>query len=477
MAARTDWLLLINAMLGNFLAGLSARIFLISLPTVAHGLKTDVLAITWALISFQLAAISLSVVFGRLGDIFGRRTIYGMGFVTMTVGAFLCGISQNVLHLIAFRFLQGVGTAMTQSVARVLAMEAMPRGSEGKASGLMTTAFHTGFFVGPPLGGLIIDYINWRGIFFFLVPIGLVGIALTYMRFALSREPETVLRSVRIDYLGVALFVTSTVTLTLLLDRRAAEVTGLEHRGFLTFALGGALLGFLVHEYRAPSPIMNLHLFKIRMFAHSVVSVLLLHIIHGLVDFILPFYIQEVLQLSPSLMGLMFLAPPVFTITLATVSGHITDKVGPRVPATIGVLATIAALFIGANLRIDSLWILPTVMLGLRGISTAFFSSPNHAALVGSVPIEDRGFATGMLHTVVGLGNLVGISLGGALLTLGFQYYSGNLGAAPNPDNPFAFVSAMNVNYLIGMGVGVIALLASLMRGGAKIQPHPGVGE
>jgi MFS family permease len=324
---------------------------------------------------------------------------------------------------------------------------------------------------------LIIDYINWRGIFFFLVPIGLVGIALTYMRFALSREPETARRSVRVDYLGAALFVMSTVTLALLLDRRAAEVIGVGHRGFLTFALGGALLGFLVRETRAPSPIMNLHLFKIRMFAYSIVSVLLLHTIHGLVDFILPFYLQEILQLSPSLMGVMFLAPPIFTITLATVSGHIADKVGPRVPATIGVLATIAALFIGANLRIDSLWILPTVMLAFRGISTAFFSSPNHAALVGSVPIEDRGFATGMLHTVVGLGNLVGISLGGGLLALGFRYYSGIPETAPDPGNASAFVSAMNLNYLIAIGVGLVTLLASIMRGGAKIEAHPGVRE
>ncbi len=464
-------------MLGNFLAGLSARIFLIALPSVAHGLETDILTITWALIAFQIAAISLSVVFGRLGDILGRRTIYGVGFITMTAGAFLCGISRNVLHLITFRFVQGVGTAMTQSVARVLAMEAMPRGSEGKASGLMTTAFHTGFFVGPPLGGFIIDYINWRGIFFFLVPIGLVGIALTYMRFALSREPETTRRYLRVDYPGAALFVILTVTLALLLDRRAAEFIGVGHRGFLTLAFGGALLGFLARELKAPSPIMNLHLFKIRMFAYSIVSLLLLHVIHGLVDFILPFYLQEVLHLSPSLMGLIFLAPPIFTIALATPSGHIADKVGPRIPATVGVLATIAALVIGVNLRIDSLWILPTVMLGLRGISTAVFSSPNHAAILASVPHEDRGFATGMLHTVVGLGNLVGISLGGTLLALGFQYYSGIPGTAPDPGNPSAFVSSMNLNYLIAIGVSLIALLASIMRGGAKIQPHPGGGQ
>ncbi len=462
-------------MLGNFLAGLSTRIFLISLPSVAYGLETDILAITWALISFQLASLSFSVVFGRLGDILGRPTIYGVGFITMTVGAFLCGISQNVLQLIAFRFLQGVGSAMILSVGRILAIEAMPQGSEGKASGLMTTAFHSGFFVGPPLGGLIIDYINWRGIFFFLVPIGLVGFALTYLRSKVSRKPKAARQHLSVDYLGVMLFVTSTVILTLLLDRRAAEVIGVAHKGFLTLALGGALWGFLAHEYKAPSPIMNLPLFKTRMFTCSIIALFTLAITHGLVDFILPFYLQEVLHLSPSLIGFVFLAPPIFTITLATISGHITDKVGPRVPATIGVIVAIAALLIGTNLRIDSHWILPTVMLGLAGIGTAFFSSPNHAAILGSVPKEHRGFATGMIYTTFGLGNLVGISVGGALLTLGFQYYSGLPGTTPNPENPSAFVSSMNVNYMVAIGVGIIALFASVMRGGAKIQPHPGV--
>ena len=154
----TDWLLLINAMLGNFVAGLSTRIFMISLPTLAAGLGSDILGIAWALISYQLAGVSLSVVFGRLGDIYGRQKIYALGFVTVTASSFLCGVSQNVLQLIVFRFLHGVGAAMNQSAGRALAMDAVPEGRAGKAQGFMTMAFHSGFFLGPPLGGFLIDY-------------------------------------------------------------------------------------------------------------------------------------------------------------------------------------------------------------------------------------------------------------------------------------------------------------------------------
>jgi len=470
MAARINWLLLINAVLGQFLAGLSARVFMISLPSVANGLGSDILGIAWALISFQLAGISLSIVFGRLGDIYGRRSIYGLGFILLTVGSFLCGISQNVLQLIVFRFLQGVGGAMTQSCGRALAMDAMPEGSEGKAQGIMTTAFHSGFFVGPPLGGLIIDYIHWRGVFFLVVPFGLVGIFLSTMRSKGRSEPAPVAPRPSVDYVGAAFLIALTVMLTLLLDRKAAEVVGVGRRGFLTLAFAGILCGFLAHENKAPSPVMNLSLFKIRMFTYSIISLLTLSITRGLVGFLMPFYLQEVLHIPPSLMGIMFLAPPIFTVSLATAAGQVTDRIGPRIPATLGVVASLAAVLIGANLRVDSHWILPTVMLGLTGIGTAFFNSANQAAIVGSVPRGHRGFATGMVHTAFDLGHMLGVSVGGLLLTLAFQYYSGIPEAAPDPQNPFAFVSSMNASYGAAIGLSLVALFTSLMRGSGKIQ-------
>ena len=158
---RTDRLLLANAIMGQFLTGVATRIFSIALPTLASALHADILAISWALISYQLAGISLSVVFGRLGDIHGRYAIYGLGFVIMTVSSLLCGLAPTAILLILFRFAQGLGAAMISSATRVLAMEAMPEGSEGRANGYMTMGFHGGLLLGPPLGGLVIDFLSW----------------------------------------------------------------------------------------------------------------------------------------------------------------------------------------------------------------------------------------------------------------------------------------------------------------------------
>ena len=141
MDSRANWLLLANAALGNFLAGTASRIFSVSLPTVAASLETTIVGIAWAVIAYQISQISLSLIFGRIGDIYGRHKLFGLGLVVSSLGALLCGLSQNVTQLILFRMFQGVGASMTQSQGRALAMEALPKESSGRAQGFMTRRF------------------------------------------------------------------------------------------------------------------------------------------------------------------------------------------------------------------------------------------------------------------------------------------------------------------------------------------------
>jgi MFS family permease len=150
---RVRKLTLINSLIGISLAGISTRIFMISVPTLATALGTDILGISWALIVYQVAGIGLGVVCGRLGDIYGHHKMYGLGMAMMAGGSLLCGLSQDVFQLILFRFVQGIGGAMIQSSGRTLGFRAMPEGSEGKAQGLMAMSHQFGFFVGPPIGG------------------------------------------------------------------------------------------------------------------------------------------------------------------------------------------------------------------------------------------------------------------------------------------------------------------------------------
>ena len=345
---RPDVLLLANAIMGQFLAGFASRIFIVSLPTIAATLHADIVGISWALIAYQLAGISLSVVFGRLGDVHGRYAIYGGGFAVMAASSLLCGIAPNVLALILSRAVQGIGAAMIASAARVLAIEAMPEGSEGRTSGYMTMAFHSGLLLGPPVGGVLIDLVGWRWVFFLLIPIastrdradhpGSSGAAHgAAARADLHRLRRRGSPGRAHDHADRA-------------ARRARRPAGRrERKGMMALLFAATLAGFVAHETRAADPVVNLSLFRIRMFTFSVVSLLLVATANSMATFLMPFYLQDVLRLSPSFMGLIFLAAPVFTIACANVSGLLTDRIGPRVPASIGVLVTLGAFTVGLS--------------------------------------------------------------------------------------------------------------------------------
>jgi len=296
---RPDVLLLANAIMGQFLSGFASRIFIVSLPTIAATLHADIIGISWALIAYQLAGISLSVVFGRLGDVHGRYAIYGGGFAVMAASSLLCGLAPNVLALILSRAVQGIGAAMIASAARVLAIEAMPEGSEGRTSGYMTMAFHSGLLLGPPVGGVLIDLVGWRWVFFLLIPIASAGIALTILG-ARGRRTERRPGPISIDYVGAAFLIALTIMLTVLLDERAARLVGDGRKTMMGLLFAVTLAGFVAHETRATDPVVNLSLFRIRMFTFSVVSLLLVATANSRATFLMPFYLQDVLRLSPS---------------------------------------------------------------------------------------------------------------------------------------------------------------------------------
>ncbi|TMA96585.1 MAG: MFS transporter, partial [Deltaproteobacteria bacterium] len=321
-------LTLINSVIGISIAGISTRVFMISVPTLATALGTDILGISWALIVYQMAGIGLGVVCGRLGDIYGHHKMYGFGMAVMAVGSLLCGLSQDVFQLILFRFVQGVGGAMIQSSGRTLAFKAMPVGSEGKAQGLMAMSHQFGFFVGPPLGGLIIDWIHWRGIFFLLFLPSLVGMALCFMTG--RAVVESAARSRSVDYRGAVLFLGLTIVVTMLLDQKIAVVMGAGSQALLGFAFVATLWAFVAYEKKTPSPMIDLSFFSVPAFGYGSVGLLMCCITQGLTTFVTPFYLQDVLRLSPTFMGIIFLVPSLLSMVLSPVSGAMTDRIGAR---------------------------------------------------------------------------------------------------------------------------------------------------
>ena len=465
--SRVNYLLLATALLGTFFSGTATRIVSISMPTVAQSLGTDLLGVSWALLSYQLSNIGLSVIFGRISDLWGREKMFTLGFLVFALSSLLCGFSQTVLQLIIARFVQGVGGAMLQSSSRALASESVTEDLAGRAQGYMTTAHHVGFILGPSIGGLMIDYFSWRWSFFLLAPVGFGGAVLAVMN--LKRRVDVTPRSiVSIDYLGAALLFAITTTLVFLFDRRTHQMIGGSTQNLLLMVLIFSLAAFLLHESRTQNPFVNLELFKIRRFSFSVVSLLVIGMCYSLTGFLLPFYLQDVLRLSATQVGVLFMAPSVLTVALAPLSGTMTDRLGPRVPATIGVLFMLVSLSVGGLLRVDSHWTLPALLIIVGAITNGIFNPANSTAMIAMMPREHRGFASAMNHVTFGFGNVLGVALGGLSMSLAFEHFTGRQAMNLTTENPIGFVAALNTTFLAAIIFSVIGVFTSALGGATK---------
>jgi EmrB/QacA subfamily drug resistance transporter len=460
-------LLLATALLGTFFSGTATRIVAISMPTVAQSLGTDLLGVSWALLSYQLSNIGLSVIFGRISDLWGREKMFALGFLVFAVSSLLCGFSHTVLQLIIARFVQGVGGAMLQSSSRALASESVTEDLAGRAQGYMTTAHHTGFILGPSIGGLMIDYFSWRWSFFLLAPIGFGGMVLALMNMK-QRELAPQHYTGSVDYLGAALLFAITTTLVFIFDRRTHQLIGSSTKFFLLAVLIASLTAFLAHESRVKSPFVNLELFKIRRFSFSVASLLVVSICYSLTGFLMPFYLQDILRLTPTQVGILFMAPSILTVALAPVSGFMTDRLGPRIPATVGVVFMIISLAAGGMLRADSHWLLPTMLIVVGAITNGIFNPANSTAMISMMPKEHRGFASAMNHVTFGFGNVLGVALGGLSMSLAFEFHTGMKAVTLTAANPAGFVAALNTTFMAAILICVLGIFTSALRGTDK---------
>ncbi|HEY7320353.1 MAG TPA: MFS transporter [Candidatus Binatia bacterium] len=457
-------LLLSTALLGTFFSGTATRIVAISMPTVASSLGTDLIGISWALLAYQISNIALSIIFGRVSDLWGREKVFGLGFVVFSLSSLLCGLSSNVMQLILSRFLQGVGRSMLQSSSRALAAESVPEALAGRAQGYMTTAHHLGFVLGPSIGGLMIDYFTWRWSFFLLVPIGLCGALLTLASLS-RRSPVPQHPNVSIDYLGATLLVATTTLLVLIFDRRTHKILGANMRIVLGLILAGCFAALIIHESKTQSPFVNLSLFRIRRFAFSVVSLLIIAMCYSLIGFLMPFYLQDILDLSATAVGVLFMVPSILTVAFAPLSGSMSDRFGPRTPATLGAAIMVLALGVGGLLKTDSHWLLPALLIVLSAITNGIFNPANSTAMIGLMPSEHRGFASSMNHVTFGVGNVLGIAMGSFVMAAAFEHYTGLAGVSPTTDNPQGFVAAVNVTFVAATVLSFGAVAASVARG------------
>jgi len=398
-----QWWVTLNISIGVYMSTLDASVVNISLPTIIQSLNTDLKVVAWVVMAYLIVITGCLLLIGRLADLFGQKRIYLLGFLTFTVGSALCGFSPTIYFLIGSRMIQGLGASALMVNGTAIIATVFPEKDRGQALGIIGSVVSAGFLTGPLLGGFLVEHLGWRSIFFINLPIGAIGIFLSLK--ILERDGLT--SKVRLDLLGALLLFFFVTSLILFLNQVGHGSTFLL-LGWLFFGLFCFSL-FIVVELRSSSPLVDLHLFRKRLFISSLGASLLSFWMGGAHTFVPPFFLQNILEFSPSKVGMLIFPVALTVMVIAPLGGRFSDRVGVRIPATIGLTLTSLTIFSFTFLKSgvsDYEILLRQILLG---IGIGLFNPANNSAIIGSLPKEKVGLASSFLALSRNLGMMIGI--------------------------------------------------------------------
>ncbi len=391
------WIALSVTTIGSLMAAIDSTIVILGLPPMMEDLHADLIEMIWVIMAYILVSTVFLLAFGRVADMLGRVRMYNLGFVVFTLGSLLCGLSGNATLLILSRLVQGSGAAMMMVNSVAILTEVFPPDERGRALGINAITWAAGGVLGPVLGGIILNAGNWRWIFFINIPIGLFGALWGYISL---KETSTRSAGEKFDPLGAAGFSLSLVSLLL------ALTLGIQFRWtdwpILTlFALFVVfLLGFLWWERRPENPVMDFSLFKNRIYNFSVLSAMMQSLALFAVNFLVVFYLQAVRGFDPLKAALLLIPLPLVTSVMAPLSGWISDRIGARLPATIGLLIQAAALFLLMKITASTPYPQIAIFLAVMGIGGGLFYPSNTSAAMNASPKNRLGVASATLATL-----------------------------------------------------------------------------
>lgn len=459
-AARTlgldrKWWILIAIGVGTFMSALDGSVVNTILPVMRSQFGSDVASIEWVVTVYLLVVSGLLLSFGRLGDIRGHKILYASGFAVFVVGSALSGAASSVGMLIACRGLQALGAAMLFANSPAILTKNFPAGQRGQALGIQATMTYLGLTTGPVLGGWLASVFSWRAVFYINVPIGLLALWLS-----LHFIPRDILeaKQERFDIAGALAFSVGLVALLFALNQgHAWGWASPMLLMMLTISLV-FLVAFLLIEARVPAPMLDLTLFRRRLFSAATSSAVLNYICLYSITFLLPFYLIQGRGLNTAAAGLVLSAQPLVMAITAPLSGTLSDRIGSRFLSTAGMVILAGALFLLSRLSAASAMLEVVLSLMVAGLGVGLFISPNTSALMGSAPRGRQGIASGILATARNVGMVLGIGFAGAIFT---TVLARGQGAGPGS----SIFDATHISFLASAGVALLGALASFIRG------------
>lgn len=461
-------LALINICLGQFMGALDSRAVTVALPTLSIQFGASIEVLQWIPLAYQLTVIGLVLSIGRLGDMLGRKKLYNLGFVLFSLGSGLCGLATSIVQMIMFRIFEALGAAMLFANGRAIVSAMFAAEGRGKALGITSMAYHLGFIVGPSLGGLLIDTLGWRWVFFVNLPVGLAGAIMAW-----KVLPETVTQksAYNIDLPGMVTLLVTVVVL--ILGLQEVTRTGLTLFPVWLFILALAAGGlFILVENKRIEPLLDLDLFRVRLLTAGIISQFTVSLAQTSTFFLIPFYLQGILAFSPTQVGVTMIVYSVVIVFIAPLGGWLSDRLGSRLLCTTGSFCTFLSILYMMTLDADSRQMDAMLPLMGMGFGWALFASPNLSAIFGSVASERLGAVSGLTVTAANVGNAIGVSLASLCFVRWLGFHGTDFEGATTftewTQNPESYLYAFQNSWAIFALFALMAVIASSVRGAQK---------
>ncbi|MGH3014406.1 MAG: MFS transporter [Gaiellaceae bacterium] len=442
-----------------FMIMLDNTVVNVALPSIQRDLDIGLSELEWTVNAYALTFAVLMLSGGKLADFFGRRRVFLIGLAIFTLASLACGLATSGGTLIGARMIQGVGAAIMLPATLSIISATFPPHQRGMAIGIWAGVSAMALAIGPLIGGLITEHIDWSWIFFVNVPIGVLGIVVSALVIHESRDTSA---DQRLDIPGLLASAVALFALTFALIEANAYGWGDPLIVGLFVLSAVAFAAFVWLEAHQRSPMLDLSLFRSSTFAGANVVALLVTLAMFGVFFFMSIYMQNILGYSATKTGAAFLPMTVLIILIAPAAGKFSDRVGSRWLMTAGMTCLTVALIVFSRLGLDSgFWdIAPGLLVG--GLGLALVMTPMTAAALGSVPVEKSGVGSGVLNTFRQVGGALGIAVMGAIVA---SYI--DLDAAGRPD-PAAFIDGFQRALEVS---AVFALLGAVIAAGT-IRKH-----
>jgi EmrB/QacA subfamily drug resistance transporter len=445
-----NWLVMAAVGVGSLLGSLDSSVVNIALPTIRRSFGTEVATAEWVVAIYLLMVCGFLLSFGRIGDMHGQKPVYVCGFAAFVASSALCGLAPSIAMLILFRAVQGMGGAMIFTSGAAILTQTFPPSQRGRVLGLQVLMVYLGGMTGPSLGGWLTDRFTWRAVFYVNVPVGLIALVLS-AKFIPWVKPAS--KHERFDFPGAALFL-ATFSLLLIALNQGHTYGWTSSYIVRMFAAAALLLAvFVLVESRTRSPLLDLGLFRAPTFSLCATSAICNYMAMFSIAFLMPFYLIQGHGLSSSSAGLLMTVQPLVMVISAPAAGAISDRVGTRGPAMLGMALVAVAMYLLSRLGPTSSLVYIGAAIGTAGLGAGCFVAPNSSTLMGSAPKNRLGIAAAVLATARFIGMILGVGVSGAIFTTLIRAHT-----------QAAFFSGIQISFLVASAVSCVGCITSAAR-------------